>query len=105
MKVEEVTLTINGRRLSVGYIDHNNKTFTSVRRRDKHFYRNNKSWGIDTGVLLGLKEKGIKEIRIFDQQTGRTYCTSVASFFANGKDIDLGYGKQKLLPESSFQIF
>ncbi|AOQ24576.1 hypothetical protein MTAT_19190 [Moorella thermoacetica] len=104
MTVEEVTLNIKGRRLSVGYIDYNTKTFTSVRRRDKHFYRNSKSWGMDTGILLNLKEKGIKEIRIFDQQTGRTYRTKLDAFFADGRDIDLGYGKQKLLPESYFEI-
>ena len=63
-----------------------------------HKHRVLNAWGIDLGILRGLRTKGVKAVHITDVEDGETYTASVDVILARGIIKDFGYGQQIFLP-------
>ncbi|MEW6770083.1 MAG: hypothetical protein AB1330_01640 [Bacillota bacterium] len=104
MYIEKVVLSIDGAEKTVGFIDHEQRCFTSSRQRSKHFHRKLNAWGVDADVLLQLGVRGVKDICIYDAENGLMYRTGLATFLERGIVRDFGHGSQRFLPLKYWQV-
>lgn len=91
-------LNKNGELVTIGHIK--NGVFSAKRSKTLHFYRAENGWSLDKKIFYWLrKEQGLKEIQIYDKDSGIRYVTEADTFENYGIEIHYpGHGEQIVLP-------
>jgi len=91
---------IFGRR--VGEIDGEMlKIYASVNR---HMLKQPRGWSVQVSILLQGKNAGVKTVEIIDNELGVIFSTPITCFWSDGIFIDRGFGEQRCLPISYWNM-
>jgi hypothetical protein len=66
----------------------------------RHFFKKYQGWSIDLAILKNLQTKGIKVIRIIEEEYKKTYLIDIETYLANG----IPYQEQIVLPLKEFNM-
>lgn len=79
-------------------------TLHKVVNNRKHFMRNQGGYGISEEGLGEAKKRGVKTIRIFEQDTGQTFEVSLSDWMQEGTRANYGHGQQVFLPLKFYRL-
>ena len=77
-----------------------------VKRASARFHqlRVPRGWACDCGVLRQAEEGGATRVRIHDTDSGREYVAALSAFSERGFDVRRGFGHQRGLELSFWQV-
>lgn len=89
----------------IGWINRGEKTFYTVRNREKHYFRKFKGWGVSKQLVHVLLRQQINTLRIMLPEEKKLETVRTSLFLRDGANYEHGdYERQLVLPESSFTV-
>lgn len=93
-------IIINGK--TIGVVDGN--VFKKTVSKKKHLFKKLNAWAIDAGVFNHEIFKTCNTIEVFDKDDRKTYTTTVDNFNIQAVYLNLGYGLQRFLPLTAWEV-